>query len=157
MVGMLRTQPHARTVVQPEAAPFGLLLRNLQPLASPDPRHPFGVHPPASFPQHRRDAAIPIAAVLDGERRDVGGQCRLVIGLGRLLALPGAVLAQNPAGEPLGDAVFGDNMLHAGAATRGAQKFPEAASLRISFSSVRSETARRSRVFSASNSFSRFT
>jgi hypothetical protein len=30
------------------------------------------------------------------------------------------VLAQNPASEPLGDAMFGDHMLHAGAATRGA-------------------------------------
>jgi hypothetical protein len=30
------------------------------------------------------------------------------------------VLAENPASEPLGDAKFGDSMLHAGAATRGA-------------------------------------
>ena len=37
------------------------------------------------------------------------------------------------------------------------QKFPEAASRRISFSSVRSETAFRSRSFSFSSSFSRFT
>jgi hypothetical protein len=41
---------------------------------------------------------------------------------------------------------------------RKAQKCPEAASLgRTSFSNVRSDTARRSRVFSASSSFRRFT
>jgi hypothetical protein len=34
--------------------------------------------------------------------------------------LRGAVLAENSASEPLGDAMFGDNMLHADAATRGA-------------------------------------
>ncbi len=86
-----------------------------------------------------------------------GDQCRFVIGLGRNLALRGAMLTENPASEPLGNAMFGDHMLHAGATTRGAQKFPEAASFRISFSSVKSDTARRSRVFSASSSFSRFT
>lgn len=102
MVGMLQPQPHARAVVQP------------------DPRHPFRVHPPASAPQHRRDPAIAIATVLYGERRDVGRQGSLVIGPTWLLALRRTVPAQNPASEPLGDAMFGDHMLHAGAATRGA-------------------------------------
>ena len=120
MVGMLRPQPHARAVVQPEPPPFGLFGRDLQPLASPDPRNPFGVYPPASVPQHRRDPTIAIAAVLDGERRDVGRQGSLIVGPTGLLALRGTMLPQNPASEPLGDAMFGDHMLHAGAATRGA-------------------------------------
>ena len=38
VVGMLRSQPHARAIVQPQTTAFGLLLRNLQPLAPPDPR-----------------------------------------------------------------------------------------------------------------------
>ena len=75
----------------------------------------------------------------------------------RNLALRGAMLPQNPASQALGHAIFGDHMLHAGPATSGAYQFPEAASLRISFSSVRSEIARRSRAFSFSSSFSRFT
>ncbi len=123
-----------------------------------------GVHSPASVPQYGRDPAIAIAAVLEGERRDVGRQGSLIIGPTGLLALRGTMLTQNPAGEPFGNALLGDHMLHAGAATRGAQKFrcrgptvPEAASFRISLSSVRSETARRSRVFLASSCFSRFT
>ena len=157
VVGMLRPQPHARAVVQPEPTPFGLLMWNLEPLASPDPRYPLGIHPPASLPQHRGDATIAIAAELDGERRDVRGHGRLVIRLHGLLPLRGTVLAQNPAGEAFRHPVLRHHMVYTGAATRGAQKFPEAASFRISFSSVRSDTARRSRVFSASSSFSRLT
>jgi hypothetical protein len=56
------------------------------------------------------------------------------------------MLSENPASQALGHTRFGDHMVHAGAATGGAYQFPEAASFRISFSSVRSETARRSRV-----------
>jgi hypothetical protein len=44
------------------------------------------------------------------------------------------------------------SLFDAGSTPRGAQKFPDAASFRISLSSVRSETARRSRAFSASRS-----
>jgi len=120
MVGMLRPQPHARTVVQPEPPPFGLFGRDLQPLASPVPRHPFGVHPPAPVPQYRRDPTIAVTAVLDGERRDVGRQGRLITGPAGLLALRGSVLVKNLAGKPLGDAVFGGHMLYADAPTRGA-------------------------------------
>ena len=141
----------------PRTQALGLFGRNLQPLTSPDPGDPFDVHPPAPLPQQRRDPAVAIAAVLDGKRRDVSGQSRFVIGPCRLLALGGTMLPEHPTGEPLGHAMLGDDMLHTGAATCGAQKFPEAASLRISFSSVRSETARRRRRFSASSSFRRLT
>ena len=53
--------------------------------------------------------------------------------------------------------MLGNHMIHAGTAAGGAYQFPEAASLRISLSSVRSETARRNCLFSASSSFSRLT
>lgn len=53
--------------------------------------------------------------------------------------------------------LLGNDAVDARATNGGAQKFPEAASFRISFSSVRTETARRSRAFSASRSFSRLT
>lgn len=42
---------------------------------------------------------------------------------------------------------------NAGTSTRGAQKFPDAASFKISLSSVRSETARRRRSFSFCSRF----
>ena len=49
------------------------------------------------------------------------------------------------------------NMVDAGSATRGAQKFLFAAYARIILSRVKSEMARRSRAFSALSSFIRFT
>jgi hypothetical protein len=49
------------------------------------------------------------------------------------------VLAQHPAGEALRNAQLCRDPLDAGPTTRGAQKFPAAASLRMTFSSVRSQ------------------
>ena len=120
MIGMLRSKTDARTVIQPETATFGLLLRNLQPLTPPDPFDPFDVHHPARTVQHHRDAAIAIAAILEGERDDVGGQSRFIIGCRRNLALRGSMLTENPARPSFGNAKFSNNMIHAGTATCGA-------------------------------------
>ena len=76
---------------------------------------------PAS-PQQGRDPAVAVAAVPGGERDDVGGEPDLVVRAARRLALRGAVLAENPAGPPLGHPELGDHMLHAGSASGGAQK-----------------------------------
>src|SRR5208283_5040868 len=65
------------------------------------------------------------------------------------------MLAENAAGEAFGNAERLLNALDTDAAAGGAYQFPDAASFRISFSSVRSDTALRSRAFSASRSFSR--
>ena len=88
---------------------------------------------------------------------DVGGQRLFIPSACGLLALGRTVLAENLAGEALRDGELRHHMVNATATAGGAQKFPEAASLRISFSSVRSDTALRSRSFSFSSSFSRFT
>ena len=157
VVRALRPQPDARAVVEPEPAPLGLPPRHLEPLPPPDPLDPLAVHRPARIPQQGGDPAVAVAAVAGGERDDRGGQCRLVISCRQTFALRGAVLPENPARPPLGHAELGNHMLHAGAATGGAQEFPRAASARIILSSVRSETARRSRVFSASSSLRRLT
>jgi hypothetical protein len=62
-------------------------LGNLQPLPPPDPFDTLGNHRPALGPEHRRDAAISIAAVARGQLDDVGSQ-RLFICPGlRFLAL----------------------------------------------------------------------
>ena len=75
-----------------------------------------------------------------------------------------AVLAEGPAGKPLGKAIFRYRTLHVGTATRRARKLrrrrplaPEAGPFCISFSSIRSAAGRRSRVSSFSSSFSLFT
>ncbi len=157
MVWMLGSKPDARSVIQPEPPLLRLLLGNLQPLPPPDPFDTLGVHRPAFRPQHRRDPAIAITAIAGSEPDDVGGQ-RLFIGPAlRLFALGRTMLAENLAGKPLRHGELRHDTIDATATASGAQKFPEAASFRISFSSVRSETALRSRSFSFSSSFSRFT
>ncbi|ACL62891.1 hypothetical protein Mnod_7864 (plasmid) [Methylobacterium nodulans ORS 2060] len=72
-------------------------------------------------------------------------------------ALRRAMLTERATGAALGDRQHGPDMLDAGAAARGAQKFPRASSCRISLSSVRSAIALRRRAFSVSNSLIRRT
>jgi hypothetical protein len=81
---------------------------------------------------------------------DGGCQSRLIISHRWCLALCGSMLAKNPTRKTLGDTVLGNDMIPTGTAAGGAYQFPEAASLRISFSSVKSETARRNCLFSVS-------
>src|SRR3954464_228073 len=157
MVRTFRPQSDARAIIEPEPASLRLLLRNLQPLQPPDPLDAFDVHHPPGVLQQGCDPSIAITAVLGGERNDVGGQSRLIIRHRWNLALCGSMLAKNPTRKALGDAMLGNNMIHAGTAAGGAYQFPEAASLRISFSSVKSETARRNCLFSVSSSLSRLT
>jgi len=120
MVGILRPKPDARTFIQPEPAALGLSVRNFEPLTPPYPFNPFDVHHPARTVQHRRDAAIAIAAILESERDDVGGQCRFVIRCLRDLALRGSMLTKNLACPSFGHAKFVDHMIHTGTAACGA-------------------------------------
>src|SRR6476469_1898492 len=157
MVWMLGPKPDARSVIQPEPASLRLFLRNLQPLPPPDALDTLGIHRPTLGPQHRRDPAIAIAAIPGGEPDDVGGQRLLICSAFRRLALCRTMLTENPAVKALRNGELHHDMVDAATATGRAQKFPEAASFRISFASVRSETALRSRSFSFSSSFKRFT
>ena len=49
---------------QPQTAAPGLLLRDLQPLAAPDPLGPLGVHMPAVCSQQCRDPVTAVAAMM---------------------------------------------------------------------------------------------
>jgi hypothetical protein len=80
MVGSLRPQPDARSVVEPETPAFRLFGGHFQPLASPDPFDTLLVHRPAGSTQQRRDPAISVAAILMGKFDDVRSQRGLVIG-----------------------------------------------------------------------------
>ncbi len=105
----------------------------------------------------RSDLAITVAAIAADQFDDVGDELLLIVASARDLALGRAMLPEHTADPPLRHLQGEPDMLDAGTATRGAYQFPEAASFRISLSSVRSATARRSRAFSASSSFIRFT
>jgi len=72
MIALLRAQPNARSVGQPEPAALGLLSWDLQPLASPDTLDPLVVDYPARLPQQFGDLAIAVAAVLPGKLDNIG-------------------------------------------------------------------------------------
>jgi hypothetical protein len=154
VVRIFGPQPEAGPVRRPEPATLGLLGRDLEPLTPPDPLHPLVVHDPArGRAQQLGHLAVAVAAVLARKLDDVGGEPFLVVPAPRAFALRRTMLAERSAHTALGDLALVSDVLDAGATPRGAQWFPEAASFRISLSSVRSATARRSRAFSVSSSF----
>jgi len=86
MIALLRPQPNARSVGQPEPAALGLLRWDLQPLASPDTLDPLVVDYPARLPQQFGDLAIAVAAVLPGKLDNIGRETLLVVTTARDLA-----------------------------------------------------------------------
>jgi hypothetical protein len=87
MVRVLRPQPDARSIVEPQPPARLLSLRNLQPLATPDTLHAILAYPPAGPLQQRRDPAIPITAVLAGKLNDLLRECIFVFPPDRTVAL----------------------------------------------------------------------
>ena len=128
---------------------------HFEALPAPDPLDPLVVHQPARVLQESRDFAVAIAAILARQLDEVSRERLFVLSAPRRLALCGAVLPERPAGAALGDGQHRPDVLDTGAPTRGAQKFPRAASCRISLSSVRSAMALRKRWFSVSSAFMR--
>jgi hypothetical protein len=120
MIALLRAQPNARSVGQPEPAALGLLRWDLQPLASPDTLDPLVVDYPARLPQQSGDLAIAVAAVLPGKLDNIGRETLLVVTTTRDLALCRAMLPERRTGATLGDMQLRSDLLNAGAATRGA-------------------------------------
>src|SRR2546430_3651028 len=120
VIAVLRPQPDARSVGQPEPASFGLFMGDLQPLASPDALDPLVVDYPARLAQQPCDLAIAVAAVLLGKLDNIGRQTLLVLTAARDLALRRAMLSERRAGATLGDMQLRSHLLNAGTATRGA-------------------------------------
>jgi hypothetical protein len=120
MITLLRPQPNARSVGQPQPAALGLLTGNLQPLTLPDTLDPLVVDCPARLAQQRGDLAIAVAAVLPGKLDNIGGETLLVVTTARDLALRRAMLPERRTGATLGDMQLRSNLLNAGTATRGA-------------------------------------
>src|SRR5215470_6133226 len=120
VIAVLRPQPDARSVRQPQPASFGLFIGDLQPLASPDALDPLVVDYPARLAQQPSDLAVAVAAVLPGKLDNIGGETLLVLTTARDLALRRAMLPERRTGATLGDMQLRSHLLNAGTATRGA-------------------------------------
>jgi pimeloyl-ACP methyl ester carboxylesterase len=101
-VALLRPQPNARSVGQPEPAALGLLMGNLQPFTLPDTLDPLVVDYPARLAQERGDLAVAIAAVVPGELDNIGCETLLVVTTTRDLAVRRAMLPERRTGATLG-------------------------------------------------------
>jgi hypothetical protein len=88
-----------------------------------------------------RDLAISVAAILLGKLDNIGCETVFVFTTTRDFALCRAVLPKRCTGATLGTVQLRSPLLNADSPTRAAQKFPRAASRRMSLSSVRSDTA----------------
>jgi hypothetical protein len=125
MIALLRPQPNARSVGQPEPAALGLLMGNLEPLTLPDTLDPLVVDYRALLAQERGDLAVAIAAVLPGELDNIGGETLLVVTTARDLALRRAMLPERRTGATLGDMQLRSDLLKQARRRAGLRSFPE--------------------------------
>ncbi len=128
VVPVLRPEPDAGPVVEPQPPPLRLAPRHLQPLLPPDSLHPLRVPRHAVLRQASRDPAGAVPAIL-GRERGNRGRPRGRIGPGhRLLALRRAVLSEDATRPPFGDPLPLAHRRDTPAPARGAQQCPWAAS-----------------------------
>ncbi len=156
MADMLWPQTDTRAVVEPEPTSLRLFHGNLQPLTTPQAFDPLVVQMPSRIPQHGGDPTIAVAPILTGQFDHIPHQQFFVVAGLCNVAVRRSVLLQDLAGTTFRDVVFAPHQINAAAAPCGAQKFPLAASAKISLSNVRSDTARRRRSFSRCSRFNSF-
>src|SRR6266852_3195643 len=112
MIGSLRPQPDARTIVQPQSPSWPLFLRYFQPFASPDPLHSILAHLPPRIPQQHRDAPVAVPPVLHPQGQDRLRQLIFVRAPQRPIALCPPPLPHHPARPPLTDLVLLSGVLY---------------------------------------------
>ena len=108
----LRSQPHARTIAQPQPSSRPLFLRHLQPFASPDALHSILAHRPPRILQQHRNAPVAVAPVLHSQGQDRLCQLIFVRAPQRLIALCPSPLPHHSARPPLTHCILLAGMLH---------------------------------------------
>ena len=97
MAAMLRPQPHARSIIEPETVTFRLFLWDIQPLTTPDAFDPLGIYRPTLTLQQRGDPTIARATIGRRQPDDIRRQALLIRSKLARLALGRTVLANDPA------------------------------------------------------------
>src|ERR1700720_318472 len=120
MVAVRRPQPYARAIVEPQPATRLLLLRYLQPLATPDTLHTVLAHLPACRNQQRRDAPVAVTTVLTGKSNDGLREPIFILALRRSIALGAAWLLDHATRPALAHSVLLMSMIHRAAPSLGA-------------------------------------
>src|SRR6266705_6426552 len=112
MICPLRSQPHTRTIPEPQPSSWPPLLRHLPPFASPAPLHSSRVHRPSRILQQRRDAPIAVPPILHGQGQNRLRQLIFVRAPQRQIALCPSPLPHHSARPPLTHFVLLADMLH---------------------------------------------
>jgi hypothetical protein len=60
------TEPYAGAIIEPEPSTLWLLLRDFEPLPSPDPLNALMVDAPTFYTKQTGDASVAISAILTG-------------------------------------------------------------------------------------------
>ncbi len=100
MVAVLGPEPDARTVMEPEPSPLGLLARYFEPFTAPDSFYTLVVHVPALVPEQGRDPPIAIATVLGSQIKDSSRKWPLIVSRYQRSSLRGSGLTDDLAGSP---------------------------------------------------------
>ncbi len=101
MVSVCRPKPHAGSIIKPQTTPFELILRNLEPLLTPDTLHPLVVYLPTIPSQQGRYPSVSVTTIPDGQSDDRGPEGLLIIPEPQNPSLGGSGLTYRPAGTPL--------------------------------------------------------
>ena len=159
VISIRRTQPHTRSVIEPQSSSFRLFLRHFQAVSSPKSFDTFVIHFPTSSSQSFGHPTIAVPTVLLCQPNHLPYQTWLVFWNMGLTTLGGSGLMQHPTRTTFRNPIEAHSVTHVldhPTTLRRSQKFPEAASRRTALSSSASATSFFKPVFSHSNSFRRF-
>jgi hypothetical protein len=87
MVAMLGPSTLAGILTAPQSSSFSLLSRHFQPFPTPQPMHPFRVHPPTLLSQLRGDEPVTVTRMRTHQLPHPLHQRRLVVARLRLVTL----------------------------------------------------------------------
>ena len=156
MIAILRTQPNALSLIQPEPPLLGLLLWNLKPLSSPQPFNTAIADGPTCFSEQCCNPTITVSAKLSGQFDHIRNKPAFISTPLGHMSLCRTMLPQHLASSTLRDFELATHMFNTSTTTSRAQKFPLAASFKINLSSVKSDTLLLSCSFSFWRRFSSF-
>ena len=103
MISVCRPKSNTGSVVKPQTTSFGLLLRDLEPLLTPDTFNTLVVDLPAFSSQKGCDATVTVTTILTSEPDNLLPEDLFTIPSYWSISLSGTGLTQNPAGSSLRD------------------------------------------------------